>query len=215
MKMSMRILSCITMAAALAFVAGCSGSDGAKTSDPGGDPKIEKQVEKLSEQVRTLTAEVDRLKKAESNRERLLAQVNEDMQNRVDEAVKQSVGRSGRRPPRFVRAAEPVVRVVKKPYMGFDGQNLDPEIAEQLKLTAKKGVIVTNVREGTPAAVAGVLKNDVVQSLGEHGIDNFDELKTALGKCEANETVEMKIVRGDKKMTLTIKLGERTERIGG
>jgi len=213
MKMSIRVVSNALLAAALALAVGCGGGKESTSTGSGDDADLAKQVERLSEQVRELTAKVDRFEEAENNRERLLAQVSQDMQNRVDEAVGQS--RSGQRRPRFVRPAEPVVRVVKKPYMGFDGQNVDPEIAEQLNITAKTGVIVTNVREGTPAAVAGVQKNDVVQSLKKESIANFDELKAALGKCEANETVEMIIVRGGKKLTLTIKLGERTERIGG
>jgi C-terminal processing protease CtpA/Prc len=194
----------------LAFVAGCSSGGGS-----GSEADAQEQLEQLTDQVRVLAEKVDRLEKSENDRERRTAQIDQDMTNRINEMVQQAIGRSGRRPPRFVRPAEPIVRVVKRPYMGFDGQNVDPDIAEQLKLTAKTGVIVTNVREGTPAAVAGVKKNDVVQSLGGNAIENFDELKTALGKCKPNETVEMLVQRGEKKLKLTIKLGERTERIGG
>ncbi len=220
MKMSVRTLSCFVLAAA--FVVGCTEPQEAKPADDGSRARLAEKVERLNEQVVEAAAKVDRIEEVSDGRERLLAQVKEDMRKFVDQAVRQSVGRTdrrhtwgGRQAALAVAPAEAPVRIVRKPYMGFDGQSVDPGIAKELKLTAKKGVLVTTVKEGAPAAVAGVQKNDVILSLAKHAVDDFDALKTALGKCKANQAVELGIVRGDKKLTLTIRLGERIERIGG
>jgi C-terminal processing protease CtpA/Prc len=209
-----RQLVALLACAALVAAAGCSGaSDNSPvpTASPQSDMQaLAEKVDDLGADVRALQAEVDKVKKRCNDIDHRLGQVNEDMQNRVTEAVQQAMGR-GRRHPRFVPPAQPAVRVVKRPYMGFDGQNIEEDLAEQLELKAKTGVLVTNVKEGSPAAVAGVQKNDVVQQIDDAEVRNFDELKRALADKKPEQNVKLVIMRGDKKVELTVKLGERAD----
>ncbi|NQT52685.1 PDZ domain-containing protein, partial [bacterium] len=101
-----------------------------------------------------------------------------------------------------------------KPYMGFDAQDLLPDVAEHLKLEAKIGVLVTDVRPGSPAAVAGMAKNDVIRSFGGLEIKDFKDLKKSFVGKKPGDTVDVVVIRGKKKVELKVKLGAKKVRVG-
>jgi len=107
--------------------------------------------------------------------------------------------------PRPVPA--PAVKVEERPYMGFDGQNVEPELAEQLKLKAKTGVLVTDVVEGAPAALAGLKKNDVIQGVDGAEIKARADLEKALAGKKPEQEVKVTVLRDDQKVRLEMKLG--------
>jgi len=101
------------------------------------------------------------------------------------------------------------VRFAERPYMGFDAQEIAPELVEQLELKAKAGVLVTNVREGSPAAVAGLRKNDVIQQFDGKEVKTFEDLKRLLAVKKPGQVVVLGVVRGEERLTLKVKLGKR------
>ena len=167
---------------------------------------LRKKIEQLSNELRPLRAKVDRLDQNQRLMEKTLVKAKEDLEARVTEIVQQRLGggRFPRREPFIAR-----VRFVERPYMGFDGQEMEPELAEQLELKAKTGVLVTNVREGSPAAIAGLKKNDVIQAFDGKEVKTFEDLKRLLAAKKPGQVVTMGVLRGDKHLTLKVKLGAR------
>jgi len=194
-----------------ACLAGCSGGEDAdlrKRVDElqKENAALRKKIEQLSNELRPLRAKVDRLDQNQRLMEKTLVKAKEDLEARVTEIVQQRLG--GGRFPRH----EPFVarvRFEERPYMGFDGQELEPELVEQLELKAKTGVLVTHVREGSPAAIAGLKKNDVIQEFDGKEVKTFEDLKRFLAAKKPGQVVSMGVLRGEKHLTLKVKLGAR------
>lgn len=196
-------------------LAGCSGGD-----NPGLRGRVDelekenqalrKKLKQLSDELRPLRAKVDRLDQNQRLMEKTLVKAKEDLEARVTDIVQQKLGsaRFGRREPFVAR-----VRFEERPYMGFDGQEIDPEVAKQLNVKAKAGVLVTEVREGSPAAVGGLKKNDVVQEFDGKEVKTFEDLKRLLAAKKAGEVVAVLVVREEQRLTLKIKLGVRRVRV--
>ncbi len=208
----------LALAAGLALVAlwGCSGDSGDLRQRvkelEGENTALKEQVDKLSKEVRPLQAKVDWLDVEHRNMEKTLAQANKALEARVTEMVDQAM--TGRGRGRFVPQPQPPpVRMEEKAYMGFDAQDIEPDVAKLLNLKAKTGVLVTEVREGSPAAIAGIQKNDVVVRLDEAEIKGFQDLKKALDETKPNQVVAITAQRGDEKVEVKVTLGTRRVRV--
>lgn len=201
--------------AALVLLAGCNG-DG--SSDVGERVKqleaenaeLTKKVEQLTNELRPLEHRLNQLDQTNRTLEKNLALAEQDLRSRIHEMVQTE--RGGRRP--FVRPAPAVPEVPKpaekpKPYMGFDGQTITDEVAKELKLEVKKGVLVTAIREGAPAHVAGLKKDDVVLSLDGVAVTTKTELIASLLKKEPGAVVALAVVRGGEKQEIKVKVGRR------
>jgi len=171
--------------------------------------KLRGDVDRLRAESRSQEARIAALDEKVHDLERQLANAEKDLRARLVEMVGES--RYARRYPRRVPRMR--VRTVKKPYMGFDAQDLLPEVVKELNLTAKTGVLVTDVREGAPAAVAGLLKNDVLTGIDGTPIKTFNSLKKAMKDKKPGQEVTLTIMRGDKQLPLKIKLGAKEEQV--
>jgi hypothetical protein len=68
----------------------------------------------------------------------------------------------------------------------------------------KKGMRISGVTEGKPAALAGLQKNDVLLQLGEHFIDDIYGYMAALGKFKKGDQTTVRILRDEKPLTIKI-----------
>ncbi|MBM4040587.1 MAG: PDZ domain-containing protein [Planctomycetes bacterium] len=168
------------------------------------------QLEKLSRELRGLQATVDKWEIEHRQMERTLAQTQKDLAARVAEMVQQEL--QGRR-TRFTAPAPPPGPFEDRPYLGFDGQDIEPDVARKLGLKAQGGVLITDVRDGSPAAIAGLQKNDVLVRFDGAEIKTFQDLKKALEDKKPNQVVSLSIQRGDEKLELKLTLGTRRVRV--
>ncbi len=63
---------------------------------------------------------------------------------------------------------------------GFTAQNVTPEVAEQLGLSKAEGVVITEVQPGSPAAQAGLRREDVILEVAREPVPNVAEMQTKL-----------------------------------
>jgi Do/DeqQ family serine protease len=71
------------------------------------------------------------------------------------------------------RAGGPIVR----PWFGASGQQVTPDLIEELRLPRPAGVLVKEVVAGSPAANAGLRPGDVVLEIDGHAIEDPDSLR--------------------------------------
>ena len=83
-------------------------------------------------------------------------------------------------PKQLAKALRPALQ--KK--LGIEGQNLTPEIGKQIGAKAKKGVVISNVLPGTPAAAAGLRRGDIIVEANRKAVADTEELRAALKKGE-------------------------------
>jgi len=73
--------------------------------------------------------------------------------------------------------------------LGLEAGPLDNEVAEQLGMAAAKGVIITSVREGSPAERAGLAPGMVITQVNRRPVASVPELQAAIEKQSADRGV--------------------------
>jgi serine protease Do len=74
-----------------------------------------------------------------------------------------------------------------------------------------KGVVVSSVLPGQPAARGGIQKQDVILSVNETQVDSPRDVSRMIGGLEAGRVVHLTILRKGKSMQLSVPLGIRPE----
>ncbi len=102
---------------------------------------------------------------------------------------------------------------VSNPFLGIRPRDLTPEIAEQFGLSANNGVIIIEVERGSPAANAGLRREDVVTALDATRIEDSGDLLGALRDYRPGDTVTLTVVRGGRggEEMIEVELGEREQ----
>lgn len=80
---------------------------------------------------------------------------------------------------------------------------------EELK-DGKSGARIMRVLPKSGAEEAGLQIGDVIQNVGGAEVKNIDEVADSIGKHEPGEMIELKVVRGDEKLTVRATLGYPT-----
>ncbi|MBM4035174.1 MAG: PDZ domain-containing protein [Planctomycetes bacterium] len=204
------IVKALLACGAAAVLGGCSGDSASLRHEvrelKEENKALKEKVEKLSAELLPLVAKVDKLDIGHDHLEKTVANARKDLEARVPDLVQQELqGRRGRFFPQ-PGVARPPARFEEKPYMGFDGQDIEPDVAKLLELKTKAGVLVTEVREGSPAAVAGLRKNDVVVAFDKAEIKSFQDMKKALEGKKPNDIIALTVQRGDEKTEMKVTL---------
>jgi serine protease Do len=100
---------------------------------------------------------------------------------------------------------------VTRGWLGVGIQDLTPELAEYYGLVARKGVVVTQVFDGDPAAKAGVQKNDVIIALDGQPVSTGRELSAIVANRAVGDKTKITLLRGGKEMTVTATVAKRED----
>lgn len=101
---------------------------------------------------------------------------------------------------------------VDRGWLGVRVQTVTPEIAESLGLEEPRGALVAGVGEGTPAARAGLKVGDVILSFGGKPVAETRDLPRMVASTAPGEEVEIEIRRNDQVETLSVELGDLSDR---
>ncbi|HVZ38306.1 MAG TPA: M28 family peptidase [Candidatus Kapabacteria bacterium] len=72
-----------------------------------------------------------------------------------------------------------------------------------------KGLRLSGVSEGGPAQKGGLKEGDIIVRFGARQINNVYDYTDALGDARPKDRVEIEILRGEEKKTVTVELGSR------
>ena len=93
--------------------------------------------------------------------------------------------------------------------LGLGLQELTPELAKQMGISGKKGLIVTSVDPGSPAAEAGLMRGDVVLEAAQKPVTKVDQFKDMTGKLGPGEGLLLLIQRRDATLFVVIKAPDK------
>lgn len=89
--------------------------------------------------------------------------------------------------------------------LGLSLQPVTPQIAEQLGLESdSKGVVVTDVDPGGPAAKAGIDRKDVILEINRKPVNSVADVRSAIGSAEG-KSVLLLVARKDQTIYVTVK----------
>ena len=111
---------------------------------------------------------------------------------------------------------------VEHAYLGIEGKTLTPSIARLFHLPVTSGVLVASVRGGTSAADAGLRPatnevtvegeswpagGDVIVKVDGEPVTTVERLIDLIASKEPGDGVDIEVVRGNARKTVTVKLG--------
>ncbi|MCR9131487.1 MAG: Do family serine endopeptidase [bacterium] len=99
---------------------------------------------------------------------------------------------------------------VSRGYLGMNfGGEVDQTMALAMGLDNARGIIVGEVVEDGPSDKAGLRESDIIISLNNEPVRDWDAFRTKIASYKPGDTVKLGIIRGDDEMELSIELGER------
>jgi S1-C subfamily serine protease len=100
---------------------------------------------------------------------------------------------------------------VRRAYLGIDFADIDPEIARRFNLPVTEGIVVTVVGRNTPADRAGIEIEDFIIGFEGETVRDGADLFRLLRTRRPGDRVRVGIMRGTRRMTLTVTLGEASQ----
>ena len=97
-------------------------------------------------------------------------------------------------------------------WLGVSIQDLTPDIAKSLGIKQQTGALVADVVKDSPAEKAGLKRGDVIVSLDGKPVEDSTSLRNMVSAAAPGKTVEFKILREGKELSVTATLAEFKER---
>ncbi len=101
--------------------------------------------------------------------------------------------------------------VVTRAWLGVLIQSITPDMQEALDLKARKGALVADVVENSPAAKAGLKRGDIIVRFSGADVDSQHELPTMVAYLPVGTEVEVEVLRGGKTRVFKVTLEEMTD----
>jgi serine protease DegQ len=98
---------------------------------------------------------------------------------------------------------------VRRGYIGATLGSVTPEVQQRLALKDAKGAFVAAVLDGGPGARAGVRPNDVIVEVNGKAITDRSEAINAIASSAPEQTISMKLLRGNDMKDVNVTLGKR------
>jgi serine protease Do/serine protease DegQ len=92
---------------------------------------------------------------------------------------------------------------VQRGQLGVVVQDLTPALAKALDTDARKGAVVTQVLEDSPAAKAGLKVGDVIVSVDDQAVNSSGELRNRIGLMTIGQKPTLTVRRGGETVTVT------------
>lgn len=98
---------------------------------------------------------------------------------------------------------------VVSPWIGISYGDITPQIAKVFHLPANEGVIVAQVEKGSPAALAGIQKGDIIVEIEGKKVGDGGDLQKAIRSKGNGQKLNMSVYRDGKKRNAVVTIGER------
>src|SRR6476659_7924573 len=93
---------------------------------------------------------------------------------------------------------------VVRGWLGVSIQELSPELAQQFGITETKGVLVSEVLEGSPAKGAGLERGDVILEYDRQPVESPSQLRNAVARTTVGKKITIKYLRDKRVKTVDI-----------
>jgi serine protease Do len=95
---------------------------------------------------------------------------------------------------------------VRRGWLGVTVQDITPEQAASLDAAARRGVIVSEVVDGGPAARAGIKVGDVICRVGKARVERAHALRWKVATRGAGRWLSLQVRRGERPLSVRVRL---------
>ena len=100
---------------------------------------------------------------------------------------------------------------VKRGRLGVYIQDLTPDLANAFGISKKKGAVISQIEDGSPAFKAGIKAGDVIISVNGRAVSNSSDLRTFIGLLRVGQKVDLVVIRGGKQRELVAVITEQQQ----
>jgi S1-C subfamily serine protease len=93
--------------------------------------------------------------------------------------------------------------VVQRALLGVSLEDITSDKAKELNLDKIEGVYVESTLQGSSAAKAGIMKNDIILKIGDKPVNTVAELQEMISRYRPGDKVEVTFLRQNKLKTVT------------
>ncbi len=98
---------------------------------------------------------------------------------------------------------------VTRGWIGVEPRDLTPELAANLRLTVRQGVLITGVLQDGPASRGGMRPGDVVTAIAGVEVGNTAQLLAAVAALKPQSQAAVSVRRGDQALMLELRVAQR------
>lgn len=102
---------------------------------------------------------------------------------------------------------------VVRGWLGVSIQELSPELASQFGVPEPKGVLVSDVLEGSPAKRAGLERGDVIVEYDGKPVENPTQLRNAVAQTVVGRKAHVKLIRDKQVRLLEVTIAEQPKSV--
>lgn len=114
-----------------------------------------------------------------------------------------------------ITQAQPIIEELRtgtaqsRPFLGVQMFDVNAAMAAQLDLDVEEGALVADVTPGSGAEVGGIRPGDVIVEIDGEKMSEAGDVSKAVDSHKPGDEIEVTVVRGDDRQTITVTLGER------
>ena len=97
-------------------------------------------------------------------------------------------------------------------YIGVTLREVDPDLQQSLREAGRRGALVEDVAENSPADHAGIRTYDLIVLVDNRPVASNDDLIASVAVREPGSPVRLRLMRDGREQDLTVKLAERPGR---
>lgn len=97
---------------------------------------------------------------------------------------------------------------VVRGWLGVTVQDVSPKIAKALQLSSSKGVLVSGILDGSPAATSGIREGDVIVSIDGNEVNTASSLRYLTAELMPGKAVPLTVIRDGKEKKVLVTIGD-------
>ncbi|MBV8879955.1 MAG: PDZ domain-containing protein [Planctomycetaceae bacterium] len=111
------------------------------------------------------------------------------------------------------RKAEPRKAEPKAPraWLGLQPEDLPEELRAQLDLAEGEGLLISEVKPGSPAEQAGLKKNDILTKIDGKTVKGEESLASFMSTAKIGQEVTLTVLRKSKEQKVKVTVGEKRD----
>jgi serine protease DegQ len=98
---------------------------------------------------------------------------------------------------------------VTRGWIGVGVQDITAELAQSFKLSAARGVLITQVERGSPADKAGMKPGDILLAVNDRPVADTTTMLNLIASLQPGQQVAIRLTRNQTETDLTVTIGRR------
>ncbi|MCX7982326.1 MAG: DegQ family serine endoprotease [Syntrophales bacterium] len=90
-------------------------------------------------------------------------------------------------------------------FFGMTVQEVTAQVARELGLKEKKGVIITRVKPGSPADTGGFMERDVIVQINRRPIEKLEDFASEMNRAAKSESLLLLVIREGRALFVTLR----------